>query len=252
MGPHGWWQRRTNPEIKAVVAHRGGWGEAAENTLDAFASAIAVGADMIECDVRRTGDGRLVVCHDPSYGGLPLAGVRHPALAGSGAAPPTLDDVLALARDRIAVNVELKERGCVGEVVRRLERFGPHRCLLTSFHDDVVRAAKAIAPRLPTGLLVGTPWSVSQFVPSGRARRARADVLVVHDRLADAGVLRRAAMPCLVWTVNDPRRIERWFADPHVAGVITDVPQIALRRRSQVSARSGLSAQRGSPGELGP
>jgi glycerophosphoryl diester phosphodiesterase len=225
-----------------IVAHRGAWGTSAENTLEAFEAAIALGADMIEFDVRRTGDGRLVVCHDPKFDGLPLGGVRHCALGGAGGAPPQLEDVLALACDRIAVNVELKERGCEGDVVQLLEQFGPDQCLLTSFHDDVVRRTKDAAPALTTGLIVGAYGSVSELFPAGRARRARADVLVVHDRLAGAGVLGRTGIPCLVWTVNDPRRLTRRLSDPRVAGVITDVPDVALRKRAMLIERTDLAA----------
>jgi glycerophosphoryl diester phosphodiesterase len=236
------WQRTTRPHATLVVAHRGAWGIAAENTLAAFETAIALGADMIEFDVRRTGDGRLVVCHDPSRYGLPLAGVRHGALDGADGTPPRLEEVLALAHGRIALDIELKERGCVREVIELLERFGPTRCLLSSFHDDVVREAKDAAPALTTGLIVGTYRSVSELFPSSRLRRASADVLIVHDRLADAGVLRRTSLPCVVWTVNDPRRLERRLADPRIAGVITDVPELALKTRAALTARTELAA----------
>jgi len=47
-----------------VIAHRGHSAGAPENTLAAYAHAIELGADMIEADVRRTRDGRLVMCHD--------------------------------------------------------------------------------------------------------------------------------------------------------------------------------------------
>ncbi len=62
--------------IDSIVAHRGASAEAPENTLEAFARAIEVGADMIEFDVRRARDGRLVISHDPVRGraaGLPDA-----------------------------------------------------------------------------------------------------------------------------------------------------------------------------------
>jgi glycerophosphoryl diester phosphodiesterase len=240
---HQRWQPATHARATAVVAHRGAWGAAAQNTLEAFEAAIALGADMIEFDVRRTGDGRLVVCHDPILDGLPLDGVRGGALAGAEASPPRLEEVLALARDRIAIDIELKERGWVSQVIPLLTRFGLERCLLTSFHDDVVREAKRIAPTLATGLLVGTYRRVSELFPAGRAHRAGADVLVIQDRLVDAGVLRRAGMPSLVWTVNDPRRIQRHLSDPRVAGVITDVPALALQVRSALSARTEPAAQ---------
>lgn len=236
------WQRSTRPGATRVIAHRGAWGAVGDNTLDAFEAAIACGADMIEFDVRRTGDGRLVACHDPTLDGLPLAGVRYGALRRPDGPPPELKDVLALARDRIAIDIELKERTCVPDVIPLLEQFGLHRCLLTSFHDDVIREAKAAAPELTTGLLVGSYRRLPELFPASRARRASADVLVVHHLLADAGVLARAAIPCLAWTVNAPRRLERCLADPRLAGVITDLPELALHLREALNGRTGLGA----------
>jgi glycerophosphoryl diester phosphodiesterase len=49
-----------------AIAHRGDPYAHAENTLEAFAAAVAAGADMIELDVRRTSDGHAVVVHDPT------------------------------------------------------------------------------------------------------------------------------------------------------------------------------------------
>src|SRR5579872_6940211 len=47
-----------------LVAHRGASGVAPENTFAAFEQAIKDGAKMIELDVQRTRDDRLVVFHD--------------------------------------------------------------------------------------------------------------------------------------------------------------------------------------------
>src|SRR5918997_436516 len=49
-----------------VIAHRGGAGLWPENTLYAFGRASALGADVIETDVRLTADGALVLVHDES------------------------------------------------------------------------------------------------------------------------------------------------------------------------------------------
>jgi glycerophosphoryl diester phosphodiesterase len=46
------------------VGHRGGGGEAPENTLFAFRAAVQQGADVLEFDVRESADGRLVAIHD--------------------------------------------------------------------------------------------------------------------------------------------------------------------------------------------
>jgi myo-inositol-1(or 4)-monophosphatase/deoxyribonuclease-2 len=50
----------------AAIAHRGDPVGARENTPAAFTSAVALGADMVELDLRCTRDGEIVVLHDQS------------------------------------------------------------------------------------------------------------------------------------------------------------------------------------------
>jgi glycerophosphoryl diester phosphodiesterase len=250
---------RTPVEATAVVAHRGSWGPHPANTLAAFEEAVRVGVDMIEFDIRRTEDGRLVVHHDADLDDLPLATLRHrDLLAMRTSPPPLLDEVLELARGRVAVNPELKEPGCTREVIRRLAAFGSAEVLLTSFLDSVIAEAKALAPELRAGLLVGRGLRqqrpggfVSDLFPLRRLQNSHADVLVLHHRLADAGVLRRASaagMSCLVWTVNGPGRLDRFLSDPRVAGVITDDAALALRRRQALGHEAQLTPRTASAG----
>lgn len=51
---------------RKFCSHRGFNAVAPENTLPAFAAAVALGADEIEFDLWPTADGQLAVCHDPS------------------------------------------------------------------------------------------------------------------------------------------------------------------------------------------
>jgi glycerophosphoryl diester phosphodiesterase len=53
-----------------AIAHRGDPVHARENTLPAFRAAEALGADMVELDLRRTRDGTVVVLHDQMLGRL--------------------------------------------------------------------------------------------------------------------------------------------------------------------------------------
>ncbi len=50
--------------MTVAIAHRGDPVGHRENTLQAFAGAVALGADMVELDCKLTRDGRVVVLHD--------------------------------------------------------------------------------------------------------------------------------------------------------------------------------------------
>jgi glycerophosphoryl diester phosphodiesterase len=224
-----------------VIAHRGAWGRAAPgapagNTLEAFDAAIGLGADMIELDVRLTRDGHLVVFHDARVKAVPTGSLPYEALTvkGTKSCPPLLSDVLSLTKDRIALNLEIKEPGYVRETIALLRPFGLDRCLLTSFLDAVVREAKALAPDLRTGLLVGTGF---RRALATRLPAAKADCIVLHRRLATLTALSQAAaagVPCVVWTVNAARTLDRYLGHAAVEGVITDRPALALERRARL------------------
>lgn len=57
----------------AIVAHRGASHDAPENTLAAFREAWAQGADNVECDLRISKDGAVIVLHDETL--LRTAGI---------------------------------------------------------------------------------------------------------------------------------------------------------------------------------
>ncbi len=217
-----------------VVAHRGAWGTAPQNSLDAVADAVALGCDAIEIDVRRTVDGRLVIVHDAWVRLRPVGRLEHSQVQARmkvGQAP-LLDDVLQAAAGRIMVDVELKERGCVGEAMAAVTRhLGPEQYVLTSFREEVLAQARRCAPEARTGLLVA-PRRI--FDLDGRVRAARADFVAPHVSLARRGALTWAAKRGLdtwVWTVNDRRALHQLTADPRVTAVITDRPERALSGR---------------------
>src|SRR5687767_602891 len=103
-----------------VVGHRGAAGVLPENTRKGFRYAIDLGVDLIECDVHRTRDGRLVVMHvgtvDRTTNGhgaireMNFAAIR--ALdAGHVEQVPILDEVLATVQGKVGLLCELKGEG---------------------------------------------------------------------------------------------------------------------------------------------
>jgi len=222
-----------------IIAHRGAHGPAPENSLAAFQAAIDLGADMIELDLRRTQDRRLVVRHDPGLGGAAVAELSYAQVQAlsQGQPAPALEEVLALARGRIGLDIELKEPGYEEEAARRvLDFLSPEQFILSSFHEPSLVKLKRLLPGLTTGLLLAAPPAGGRGGPSvlERCRRARADILLPHYKLLRAGLWPRAkkfGRPVYVWTVNSDRLLAQFLAGGQVQGIITDRPQAALRLR---------------------
>ncbi len=56
--------KNTNSNSILVIAHRGDWRNAPENSILAIEKAVAMGVDIIEIDIQKTRDGQLVLMHD--------------------------------------------------------------------------------------------------------------------------------------------------------------------------------------------
>ena len=201
-----------------ICAHRGASRRHPENTMAAFRTAIALGADMIETDVRRTARGRLVLAHDPL---LPRAPHR----------PPGLAELVALAEGRIALDVELKEAGYEADVLAVLDP-RPAGLVVTSFLPRAVAAVRELDPEVETGLIF-RPGD-RRDLPA-RATACGARMVVAHasaftpELAVDLHDTRR---PLMVWTVNDRRRLAAIMATPGVTHVVTDLPEVAAAIRA--------------------
>jgi len=226
-----------------IVAHRGAHDPAVENTLPAFERAIALGADMVEFDVRRSSDGALVVHHDSSVrvgeSELAVGELTHRDLCRAvGFHVPTLEEVLDLCSGRIGLDIELKEAGFEDEVVRAVRgRYGPDRVIITSFLDEALAAVRDIARDIRTGLLVYAatpPGPAGLDALLGRLGRLKAHALAPGQTMVDKTLvetLNRRDIPVYVWTVNDPRMMTRLLG-LGVHGLITDRVEEALQARA--------------------
>lgn len=157
-----------------ILGHRGASHDFPENTLEAFAAAVAQGADGVELDVMRCGTGELVVCHDEWLDRL--AGLHLEVASTSyrrlqqvdvgtrlGFAPariPLLEQVFESLGPQVIINVELKcddldDRGLAVEVGKLItERGEGDRVFVSSFNPlCLIRLAKAF-PTLKRGFLI--------------------------------------------------------------------------------------------------
>jgi glycerophosphoryl diester phosphodiesterase len=214
-----------------VVAHRGAWGLAPQNSLDALEDAIAIGSDAIEIDVRRTADGQIVLVHDARVRLRTVNRQEHHKLQSRMEAgqAPLLEDALKRAAGRILVDIELKEDGYVTDVMDVVGRhLRPDQYVVTSFRAQVLAQAKHHTPEANTGLLLA-PRRHKDL--ERRLHAAGATFIAPHVSLTRTSILSWAAgrgLDVWVWTVNDHRALRTVLDDWRVAAVITDEPERAL------------------------
>jgi len=241
-------KREVPIDKKLIIAHRGAVGDARENTTESFERAIALGADMIEFDVRRTKDKVLIAYHDESIQGKPVRELTFEAISqiagNQGFDIPTVEEVLTFTRGKIKLDVELKEEGYEKEMVELISRyFKEDQFVITSFNDASLKTIKDNSPQIKVGLLLGKfkvslRTRVSEFFPIKRCEEARADFLGAHVKLLRFGFLERAHRknkPVFVWTVNDERMIEELLHDGRVCAIVTDRADLAVSLRKKLT-----------------
>lgn len=235
-----------NPgEPGVVIAHRGDSLAAPENTMPAFISSIARGADYLELDIRLSEDGVPVVIHDSTVdrttdGSGVVAEMTLQELraldAGSWLSDgfaktriPTLDEVLSIVRGKdVRVVIEYKgtwEKSAVRATVDMIAAAGlADTTLVQSFSETTVARIAAAAPRLRLALLthdldastVATAAAIGADAVNPRNATAREVALAHRERL---GVF--------VWT-HDAVRDWHALTAMGVDGIITNRPD-ALR-----------------------
>lgn len=113
--------RNPKTEQVLVAAHRGDWRNFPENSIPAINSAIAMGVDIIELDLKMTADSVLVLMHDAridrtTTGKGLVSEITYDSIcrvtlrAGQGIATewkvPTFEEALLACKDRAVVNID--------------------------------------------------------------------------------------------------------------------------------------------------
>jgi glycerophosphoryl diester phosphodiesterase len=221
------------------VGHKGADHVAPGNTAESFRAALEHGVDMIEFDVLRAPDGRLVLAHDYEDA------AERPVLS----LEEGLDHLAGAEYGHLQLDVDLKLPGYEREVVEGLHARGlAARSLVSSMYLESLDRLGELDPELRRG------WSVPKVkrdytksalavpayavirwmrarLPARAAARIRAggcEALMAHRllvgrRLVEA--VHAAGGEVYVWTVDDALRI-RSFEQLGVDGVITNDPRL--------------------------
>jgi glycerophosphoryl diester phosphodiesterase len=245
----------SNGDEFVVIAHRGASAYAPENTHSAFKLAIEMQAEMIELDLLLSKDGVPVVIHEDELerttGIIGLVsnytiGELRDIDTGSWFSEefkrepfPTLEEVLAYSKGKIAVNIEIKhesvtdslEGGIVEkalELVKNLEM--EDEVIFSSFDYRVMDHLNKLAPDISKALLYEEIQS-NGLSPSQLVDLYKVDAFnCSYKELSQAWIdeLNENKIPFFVYTINDEQLMEK-VIHSGAKGIFTDKPDILIK-----------------------
>ena len=207
-----------------LLGHRGARASAhvAENTVASFDLALQHGCDGFEFDVRLTGCGRALVCHDPTVGGITVAKAQSHQLREL----PVFQDVLARYANRAFLNIELKVPGLASQLLTALKQHPPERgYVVSSFLPDVLTDLRSRSGEVTLGLLCEERKQLKRW------RALPVDYVIPHQLLTTKELAKElvdAGKQVIVWTVNDKPSMLR-LAEWGVNGIISDDTELLVQ-----------------------
>lgn len=225
-----------------VIAHRGLHLTMRENTVEAFAAAVACGVAGIELDARRTADGAIVVHHDAYLPDADGDGTRRAIVDCLRTDLPTWLPTIGDALDACAgvwVNIEIKNGphepdfdttdAVATAVLAHLDdRTEPlDNWLISSFRRETVERCRTINPAVATAWLTAAPVSPADIEALAAGGHAALHPLEQTLDAATVGRCHAAGLRVNAWTCNDPARaaaLAGWGVD----GICTDAPAALL------------------------
>jgi len=215
-----------------VIAHRGASSIALENSLAAFRAAGGQGADGVGARCPCHDDGEIVVHHDPSVLGLPIAQARWRDLAAvplaNGEPIPSLAAGARCARYAQSVRRGEAARSPLGRPAPRRARWGPEPERLRGAQFRVRRRAPARAETA-----VSPPGRALSEVPTRNPKRtledASAQTLWQERSTLDEALVKTVhglGAGIFAWTVDNPGDMER-LVRYGVDGICTNHPERA-------------------------
>lgn len=237
------------------IAHRGGGRLAPEHTMIAYANAMEVGADALECDAHATSDGVVVCIHDETvtrttngtgrvrnfdFDALRALDAGHQFATDGGETFPfrglghriaTLDELLQGFPD-VPVTIEIKQTDppihhLISEAIDRHD--AAERVVVVSFSDPAIQAFRELRPDVVTAmaltemLLFARLNDVTEATYVPPCPIIQAPIAQVSPTLLARA--RRFGLRVHVWTVNDSEDMSGML-DIGVDGIFSDDPRL--------------------------
>ena len=210
-----------------IIGHRGAKGHP-ENTVPSFEAALEQGADGVELDVRRTGDGQLIVVHSPVVRGhlvksTPFNQFRD---LGNGYQIPLFQEVLQRLSSRTFLDIELKEPGFEVEAIAMINEHAQFKdVMISGLNTETLNKVHEIQPDIRLGFI----YNRTQDEES--RHNSPIDFVIPQFRLASRELIEEVHdedLQVFAWTVNQESEMRRLLF-LGVNGIITDEPGLLAR-----------------------
>jgi glycerophosphoryl diester phosphodiesterase len=249
-----------------IIAHRGASAYYPENTIPSFEGAIAMGADMVELDVQLSSDKEVVVFHDEKISRCTngrgkisdhtLASLKK-LDAGSwfegkfkNTKIPVLAEVLAVCKNNIAVNIEIKTEavgltffgGIEEKCLKIVEQSGMAKhVVFSSFNPRAIMHLKELDNTAAAAVLFEKKLYGSEL-PSRVMELTGADALncsAAEFKKKWLTDIKRNNIPVNIYTVDDEKKMKQ-FLDMDVDGIFSNKPDLlkkvatAIKQKRQI------------------
>ena len=215
-----------------AIAHRGASACEVENSLAAFRTARALGADAVELDVHATADGVLVVHHDEAIGSHRIADCSFREVdtnrLANGEPIPTLDRALAAILPHMMAFVEIKalDPRWDEKLIATFDAAPDWtRLAVHSFDHRIVRRLGDKRQDLRRGVLSASyPVRPLRMIEDAGAGILWQEATLIDEALISA--VHTVGGLVYAWTVNDPRQM-RYLLSKGVDGLCSNHPDRA-------------------------
>jgi len=197
-----------------------------ENTIEAFQLAAKMGAEICECDVQLSADGRVVVVHDLDISRISKYNLKVCELTAlqlkEKANVPTLEELLQKPNLPKYFNIELKSQGIndflpryVANQIKKMNK--ESSVLFSSFNPFSLYILQNLLPDVPRALLVTSenhPQNNFFLKNMLSLPFLRLHALNIQEHMIDFEFMQlfQNKLPICAWTVNDKDRASELLA----------------------------------------
>ncbi|MHC5354643.1 glycerophosphodiester phosphodiesterase [Myroides sp. LJL115] len=218
------------------VGHRGAKGYIMENTIESIEKALELKCSMIEIDIHKTADNKLVVYHDSNLNRLTgkdallsdfnLEQLQQFTL-GDNYKIPTLQQVIEIIHKKAILNIEIKATDSLKELCSLLDYFfkqgyTPNNFIISSFDWLQLEQLSTMLENIPLAVLTqGDPILALPIAKELKAKAIHAHYKTLNQD--NVRYIQDHHLKVLAYTVNSKKDIS-YIKNLKVDGIISDYP----------------------------